>query len=248
MMRHGVFASLLILSGGWLWAATPSEWAAAYVEQNQQFIAMQAGAPLGFKAGLTSAAARQRFASDRSVYGSFAPGSLLRSGARVSRGEFSRGMVEIELAFQLRRTIAEPIADVAALRSELAKVAVAMELPDLGQLPAGADALQIVRGNVAARYFLVGDGVVVAGRDIDQLSMRLFYRGDLLSEGRSGEVEGGQWAALLALINQRLAMGWRVSPDQWLLTGAIGAMQPLSGGEYRAEVSGLPVALLQVSD
>ncbi len=235
MKSHLLLLAALLLSVG---AVAEDNWAAAYAEQNAVFVARYAHAPAGFKAGLTSRAAQQRFGSDRPVYGSFAPAAQLPNAGSLSLREFSRGMVELELAFQLRREIHAPLADVAELRREVARVALAIELPDLGQLPAGADALQIVRSNVAARYFVVGDSVALDDRDIDQLAMRLFHRDALLAEGRSGELEGGQWQALLALINQRLAMGWRLSAEQWLLTGAIGGMRPLQAGEYRGELGG----------
>ena len=223
----------------WLWAlptwAAEAAWQQAYVEQNIRFIAGHTEAPAGFKAGLSNAASQQRFGSDRTVYGSLSAAGQRASGERVALADFSRGMVELELAFQLNQAVEAPIASVAELQSIVRRVAIALELPDLALLPASPTAKEIVRANVAGKYFVIGNGVSPQGLDLDALPLRLFRDASMIAQSYGGGVSGGQWQALLALVNQRVAMGWRITPQQWLLTGALGGMNALEPGYYHAE-------------
>lgn len=218
---------------------TAADFDQAYRQQRDQQVSQLNGQrPFGFKAGLTSTASREAFGSDRSVAG------VLRRGAEgdvtLALGDFGKGRVEMELAFQLTDRIDTPIADVAALRPLVARVAPALEFPDLALLgPGRPTALTIVRANVAAHRVVVGQGTVLGSGDLNSFSARLYRDDQLISEGRSDGVLGGQWQALLELINTMLAAGWTLHPDQWLLTGALDGMQVLASGHYRLNVEGL---------
>lgn len=221
-----------------------ADWQGAYVEQNRRFIAAYREPPSGYKAGLTSPASQQRFNSDRAVYGSLPPGAQHHSGATLRRADFGRPMVELELAFKSRQVIDRPLASVAQLRAMIGAVALALEVPDLQAIGPGARAQDIVAANVAAKAFVVGEPQPLAStaqdaEGLDRRLLRLFHQGNVRAQAYAGELEGGQWQALLKLVNQRIAMGWKISPGQWLLTGALGGMSPLAAGHYRAEAEGL---------
>ena len=226
-------------------AATESDWQSAYVDQSLSQTLPGVASPAGFKAGLTSLSSRQRFHSDRAVFGNLPAGSLLENGA-VSLAGFGKAMLEMELAFQLREVQRQPVASVVELKAKLARVALALELPDLSRIPAPLNALNIVRGNVAARYFVVAAGVPLSTAAIDTLELQLMKDGELAAEAPARALAEGQWQTLLALINQRIALGWEIRPDQWLLTGALGGMQPLERGHYQLQAQGLPPLSLSV--
>ena len=219
------------------------DWNSAYIDQNLSQTLPAAALPAGFKAGLTSAASRARFHSDRAVFGTLPAGSRLEDG-RISLAQFGKGMLEMELAFQLREVQRQPIASVSALKAQLARVALALELPDLSRIPAPLSAMNIVRGNVAARYFAVGAEAPLSAVAIDDLTLALLKDGEPVINAPAQALAEGQWQTLLALINQRIALGWEIRPDQWLLTGALGGMQPLERGRYQLVAEGLaPLSL-----
>ncbi len=223
--------SVVVFSAPLAQAATDREWQSAYIDQNLSQTLPGVASPAGFKAGLTSLLSRQRFHSDRAVFGNLPSGSVLDGGA-VSLADFGKGMLEMELAFQLRDVQRQPMDSVAELKSKLSRVALALELPDLSRIPAPLSALNIVRGNVAAHYFAVAAGVPLSA-DIGRLELELTKDGAPVIEAPAEALAEGQWQTLLALINQRIALGWEIRPDQWLLTGALGGMQPLERGHYR---------------
>lgn len=228
-------------------AADSTQWQQAYSDQHETLLKRLDGrTPAGFKAGLTSGAAQQKFNSDRAVYGVLLAGSQQASGKPVQISHFGRGMIELEVAFRLKRRVTEAIADIATLKSVVAEIAPAFELPDLALLTQPSDGiLGIVRANVAAHSFVVGDAVALnelLGKpmaDIDAMAVKLHSNGDLVLVASSGDMHGGQWQNLMNLINDRIAHGWVIEPEQWLLTGAIGKMLPLDTGRYEAKIDGL---------
>jgi 2-keto-4-pentenoate hydratase len=224
-----------------------TQWQQAYSDQNAILLnRLEGRTPAGFKAGLTSAAAQQKFKSDRAVFGVLLAGSQLAGLKPIQMSHFGRGMVELEVGFRLSRAVTTPIADIVTLKSLVAVIAPAFELPDLALLTTPSDGvLGIVRANVAAHSFVVGEAIVFGeslgkpGADIDAMAVKLHRDGDLVLSASSGDILGGQWQNLLALINDRVAEGWVIQPDQWLLTGAIGQMLPLQAGRYEAKIDGL---------
>lgn len=242
-----LLSSLLAVLASAAHAASDAQWQAAYVEQNVAVIDGGTGRPDGFKAGLSSLVARQRFHSDRSVYGVLPAGSQLSSG-RVSLGGLAKPMIEMELAFRLGERRQQPFASDDELKASVSLVALALEIPDLQRIPAPLSALNIVRGNVAARYFVVSEGQPVSEVALDTLRLSLWKdEKRLLSTAAEGLAEP-QWSALRSLLNQRMAMGWEIAADQWLLTGALGGMQPLERGEYRLVAKGFPALSLRVEE
>lgn len=222
-------------------------WQQAYADQHDGLIkSIDGRSPAGFKAGLTSSAAQHKFNSDRAVYGVLPPDSKVASEKPIQISMFDRGMIELEMAFRLREAVASPIADVASLKKLVAEVAPAFELPDLGLLKNPTDGvLGIVRANVAARSFVVGEATLFEklmakkGFDLDALVVELRCNDDVVLSASSGDMLGGQWQNLLDLINDRVGQGWVIQSNQWLLTGAIGQMLPLQAGRFEGQISEL---------
>ncbi|QQD16964.1 hypothetical protein I6N98_11290 [Spongiibacter nanhainus] len=231
--------SIFLCLAGLASAAEPDNFDQAYRDQRAKQLQLLAGEPpFGFKAGLTSLASREAFGSDRSVAGVLRQGS--RSGSALSLGNFGKGRVEMELAYQLAEPVSEPVASEAALRAKVARVAPALEFPDLALLGAKPESvLAIVRGNVAAHRAVVGAATELVELEPNELTARLFRDEQRVSTSRASAVIGGQWQALLSLINTLVAAGWTLYPDQWLLTGALDGMHPLQAGRYRLVVDGL---------
>ncbi|NKI17799.1 hypothetical protein HCU74_10225 [Spongiibacter sp. KMU-166] len=224
-------------------------WGSAYVEQNIRYLDRFPDLmPAGYKLGLGTATARERFGSDRPIFGLLPPTAVLLRGEHISAASFGKGMIEAELAYRLKRRVDQPVASVAELRSLVDLVAPCFELPDLAPLGSEPGVFELVAGSVAASRFYIGAGVPVSTVDLDGIRVRLSYDGDTLADDKASSVMGGQWQALLALINNRVASGWSIDPEQWLLTGAIGGMYPLKEGVYKAKFDGLGKLKLEVAE
>jgi 2-keto-4-pentenoate hydratase len=225
------------------------QWRGAYQSQKLSLDKKLGGrVPEGFKAGLTSCASQQQFHSDRAIMGVLLPGANLDSTQAVNLTHFKRGMIEVELAFRLKQPIKHAVADVASLKKLVADVAPAAELPDLGFKSIGMPSVfEIVRANAAAHSFVVGEPVAIGSVDIDAITVGLHHNDQIVFSAQSNSLaSGGQWPMLLELINDRVAQGWVIYPDQWLLTGALGQMLPLQAGRYYASFGELGVLSLLV--
>lgn len=216
-------------------------WQGAYQSQKLSLDKKLGGRlPEGFKAGLTSSASQNKFRSDRPIMGVLLPGASLDSAQPIGLSNFKKGMIEVELAFRLKRVLKHTVTDVESLKTLVDVVAAAAELPDIGFKAEGAPTVfDIVRANTAAHSFVVGAPVAIANVDVEALTVGLHLDDIPVFTAQSNSLIGGQWQMLLNLINERIEQGWVIYPDQWLLTGAIGDMLPLSAGRYYASYGDL---------
>ncbi len=211
-----------------------AQWRSTYQQQVQ--ILEKLGEAKAYKAGLSSQSSRERFGSDRAIAGNLY--RLQDSLVPIAVASFLKPMLEVELAFRLDRVVSEPVSDVEELQRLVAEVAPALEIPDLGLIKVRPPSPQdLVASNIAAHSFALGRSMQMDWACLDQLQTRLWHNGELLAQSSSDELEGGVWQALLTLVNNRVQHGWAVTPDHWLLTGALGGMHSLTPEEYVADFS-----------
>lgn len=201
--------------------------------------------PDGFKAGLTTAAAQQKFSADGPVAGVLLAGSLRESGGKileVDRGPFLRPMFEVELGFRFNRVIVETVSSIDELKTLVESVAPVVELPDLAfESIRDIKATDIIANNVLAKQVIAGidqspDKAVVNG-----IRVTVYRDGKEVMRGISGDVMKNQWQALLWLVNHTVRQGYTIYPGQICITGAISGMSPLIPGQYVADYGSLGV-------
>lgn len=215
---------------------------------------LQDASPAGFKAGLTSPAARARFKTDAAVAGVLFKEGALQSADTVSLRELRGLHVEVEIAMRIGAPIEKPLADVAALRAHIDGIAAAIELPDLDySQPQTLDAIDIVATNVAAAKYIVGEFIPPEQRDPNAVDIRLACNDQLMFTGKGTDSLGDQWRAALWLVNKMVEQGWQIERGQILLTGALGRMLPAATGRcvasYHASNApdGIPWASLEIT-
>lgn len=196
---------------------------------------LQGASPIGFKAGLTSAAAQARFNTHEPI-----AGVLLRSPTQtpqVLELVALRGLhIETEVAMRVSAPIRRRLDSIAALREHIDAVGPAIELPNLDyESPEAVTALDIVATNAAATYFIVGELESTKERDPNAVAATLMCDGNELSKGSGRDALGDQWAAALWLVNTMIGSGWTIEPGQLLLTGAMGRMVPANSGTCVAD-------------
>ena len=192
-------------------------------------------APVGFKAGLTSQSAQDRFNANSPIAGVLlVPASATPHELRLSE---LRGLyLELEVALRIGKRIEKRLGDIEELKAHIDGVAPALELPNLDyETPERLTALDIVASNVAAAYFVTGEFVSPARRDPNRLKATLVCDGDEVNVGVGRDSMGDQWAAALWLANTMIDQGWVLEPGQVLLTGALGAMIRARPGACTAE-------------
>lgn len=200
---------------------------------------------LGFKAGLTTRAAQQKFGVVQPVAGVLL-GSLpeISSNGRFSimSSDFIRPMLEAEIGFRLNRSVSEPVTDIEQLKTWVREIRPVVEVPDLSfAQPGAATGLDIVVNNVMAKQVIAGTAMPLASLNINAVAVSVYKNKQLVLTGKGSDVLGDQWLALQWLINQTLVNGWKVGPEHLLITGALGKMLPAGPGDYRLDYGSLGV-------
>jgi 2-keto-4-pentenoate hydratase len=192
-------------------------------------------APAGFKGGLTSTAAQQRFGTDTPVAGVLPANGLKPSGSTLALREFAGLNIETEVAFKLGKPITRRVRDIAELQSCIAGIAPAVELPrvlfaELSQVKA----VDLIASNVGAAAYMLGEFAPAATRDPNSVRTRLVCNERELLTGAGRDALGDQWQAALWLVNRVIDAGWTLQRDQILMTGALGRMVAAQPGECTA--------------
>lgn len=201
--------------------------------------------PDGFKAGLTTPAAQQKFSASGPVAGVLLSGSLLESGGRIlaiNRLPFVRPMFEVELGFRFNRLISERVQSVADLQLLVDSVSPVVELPDLAfETIKDIKSTDIIANNVLAKRLIAGPRVAPDRIVVNGIKVSVYRDGKEVMKGVSGAVMDNQWQALLWLVNHTLAQGYTIEPGQICITGAISGMAPLVPGQYVADFGSMGV-------
>lgn len=222
----------------------------AYAVQRELVKKFQQDSPIvGYKGGLTGVGSAQKFGLQEPVVGAlFESGKLIAAQTvpRISRSEFRQLMLEVELGFVFSRPVTQPLKSIEELKSHVAYIVPAVELPDLGfEDISHFKGVDLIANNVSAHSFILGRPLPVDTL-LDELVVRL-YRGDeLLVSGVGSDAAPGQWQAALWLCNKLLALGYRIEEGQILLTGALGTMVPGAQGVYQARYGDAQIVELEV--
>jgi 2-keto-4-pentenoate hydratase len=194
----------------------------------------------GFKGALTAPAQMQRFGADRPASAPLFKSGFIEAGPSETPElrPFKGMMLEVEWAFRTALPIAAPVKDEAALKKLIAGVHPSIEVPqvyfaDMSKV----GFFDIVAAGIGSRLFLVGPSFPADAAGLDQVKVRLDRDGTLVNEGVSTDALGGQWKALLWLVNNTLEQGYTIEAGQYLLTGALGKMIPAEAGTYKADYS-----------
>ncbi len=190
----------------------------------------------GFKAGLTSKGAQQRFGVNSPAAGALFESGKLTGKSIIDSSKFHRLMLETEIGFVVGVVLTKPVSDIAALKKSIKAVMPVIELPDLGftdmKLITGPD---IIAANVSSRKFIVGKSQPPGNIDLNAVSVTLSLNENQINQGKGSDASGDQWAAALWLVNTMIKKGWTLEPGQNLITGALGRMLPGKPGKYVAD-------------
>jgi 2-keto-4-pentenoate hydratase len=194
----------------------------------------------GFKGALTAPAQMQRFGADRPASAPLLKSGLIEADPAkpAELRPFKGMMLEVELAFKTALPVTAPVKDEEELRKLIAGVHPSIEVPqvyfaDMNKV----GFFDIVAAGIGSRLFLVGPSFPADEVGLEQIAVKLDRDGTVVNEGVSSDALGGQWKALLWLVNDTIAQGYAIEAGQYLMTGALGKMIPAQAGTYRADYS-----------
>ncbi|MFP8879468.1 MAG: hypothetical protein AAEJ52_23160 [Myxococcota bacterium] len=190
----------------------------------------------GFKAGATSAPAQRMLGLEAPFTGVLFANGRRENGVSIAATDFRGLVLETELCFRIGSAIARRVPDVKALREHIDACRPAIELADAGGYGAAKfTGLDLIAGNGASAAVLLGAEADWQSPAIDELAVSFSRDGELLHEAMSGDLMGGQWQALLWLVNAVIDQGYELEPGHLLLTGSLGSGHPGLPGRYVAD-------------
>ncbi|WP_226581009.1 2-keto-4-pentenoate hydratase [Acuticoccus sediminis] len=201
------------------------------------------GPVIGYKAGLTSAAAQERFGVDEPVLGTLLEKMMLPSGATVPASFGARPLFEADLLLVVGDAGINEAKTPEEVLAHLSSVRPFIELPDL-MLAEGEplDGATITAMNVGARMGVVGDDIPVDDAMLDTLKTMTVTvtdaDGTMLAEAKGESVLGNPLNSALWLMEKGLTF----EPGQVISVGSIGPLLPPAKAKGTATVTykGLP--------
>ena len=206
----------------------------------EKILAYQQTTIAGHKAGLTTEAQMSRFGAPAPVSAPLFKSGLieLRDYSSEAKIVAYKGiMLENEFAFKIAKPVTAPVKDEKELKGLVASAHMAIEVPQLNFTDMSRlGFFDLTVAVVGSKMFIVGPACGT-DLDFDAIKVVMTRDGATVNEGTGSEVLGGQWRALLDLVNGVLARGGKIEAGQYFMTGALGKMIPGEPGKYRAETS-----------
>lgn len=193
----------------------------------------------GWKAGLTSLAARDRMGPGFRPFGYVLASRTFASGDRVPLSAIRAPKLETEICL----TIGAPLkgADVSAgeARAAVSEASPSYEITE-GRLPAPMPNMVNVANDLGQWGIVVG-APLPPGTDLATLEVSLRRDGELVDSGRSGpETLDDPYLSLARICGQLAPFGLGLEPGQRVITGAIVKFPPVDGpSTWTASFSGL---------
>ena len=195
----------------------------------------------GWKIGLTSAAVQAQLGVDRPDFGVLLDDMAVPEGHPVPVDRLLQPKVEAELAFLLGRDIDEPGAGPQDVLTHVASVAPALEIVD--SRIAGWDITygDTVADNASSGLYVIGSTAIPLDEvNPAEVTMTMTRDGEPVSRGRGTDCLGDPLAALHWLAVTMVRLGNPLLAGQIVLSGALGPMVAVYGGEhFAAEMSGV---------
>lgn len=213
----------------------------AYEIQSEYIILKLGGDKIaGYKAGLTSKGAQAKFGVSTPVSGVLFSSGKYASHATIDGSKYRNPVIETEIGYVVGKPIMEKIADPARLMEHIGAILPVVEIPETGFAEMKKLKVEdLVAANVGSAAFIAGIEKPLVGADLDSMTVKLVSGEETLNQGKGSDALGGQWEALLWLVNSVIQHGGTIDKGSILITGSLGNVLPASPGLYEARYSGL---------
>lgn len=216
-------------------------------------LAPDAGAPVGYKVGLTGKAMQERLGVRHPVAGVLLQRMLLAPGTPVPADYAARPLVEADLVAVIgdagvnqAKTPAEVLAHLSAIRPFI-------ELADLALAPdekPSADSITAI--NVGARLGVMGEPIAIEPGFAERLATMTVSltdgSGKVLAQAPGAAILGNPLNAVIWLAQDLASRGEALQPGQMVSLGSFGPpAQPVPGGTVTVRYDGLSAAPVSLS-
>jgi 2-keto-4-pentenoate hydratase len=216
-------------------------------------LAKTQGKPIGYKAGLTSAAAQQQFSVSTPVLGVLLAKMMLPDGATVPADFAARPVIEADMLATVRDDGINDARTVTDVVKHISTIQPFIELPDLVLAPGEAlTGPVIVAINVGARAGVVGAPVpVLATPDfvnaLAEMQVTMTADGAEIAKAPGKAILGHPLNAVLFIAEEVQRRGGRLKPGDLLSLGSFGRpVPPKPGQKVVVRYDGLPTGPMTV--
>lgn len=239
-------------------AANPPEMSAedGKCTRNKLMAAFEAAGrkPVGYKAGLTSAAVQKRFNTDQPVWGRLYKGALLANRTVVPASFGARPLFEADMVVRVSSTAINRATTPLQVLNSIDRVVPYIELPDLMvEDPKTLNGASVEAINVGSRLGVIGDSIrIPAFRDERYAflaalqGMEITIRdqtGATLGGGRGGDLMAQPLNAVIWLTQALQKEGQSLKVGDWVSLGSFSALlSPAAGQTITIDYKGLPGA------
>jgi 2-keto-4-pentenoate hydratase len=187
-------------------------------------------APLGWKVGFGSPAAREKLSIDAPLIGFLVRSGRLEPGATVSLAGWTKAIAECEIAVHMGADLAAG-ADEAAARRAIASLCPAIEIIDRVRPPEEVEA--ILAGNIYQRHVVLGAADASrAGGSVEGIRGTVLRNGAQHAATSDPQAATGELIGIVRHVADTLAaFGEKLSAGAVIITGAIVPPFPVEAGE-----------------
>ncbi len=220
----------------------------AYEIQSEYVVLKLGGDKIaGYKAGLTSKGAQEKFGVSTSVSGVLFSSGMRRGSSIIDGSKLRSPVIETEIGYVVGKPIEGRITDADRLMEHISEVVPVIEIPETGfEDMKKLRAEDIVAANVGSAVFIAGAQKPLAHTDLNVITVKLVSGGEAINEGKGSDTIGGQQEALLQLVNSVLENGRKIGKGSILITGALGKVVPAKPGRYEAQYGELGYVTFEI--
>jgi 2-keto-4-pentenoate hydratase len=195
---------------------------------------------LGWKAGFTGKAPQQAFGVDHPVGGFLLDSGVYATGQPVPLSRFAQLMVEVEVAFVMRRDLAGPGVTAAAALLAVEGALPALELVDM-RFTGKPSAADVVADGVYANAIVMGQPLTpVLGLDLALEGVVYELNGQVAATATAAEVLGNPLNALAWIANHLGGRGLGLRAGDVVMSGSISILlKPAAGDSVSARFTRL---------
>jgi 2-keto-4-pentenoate hydratase len=226
--------------------------ASAYVVQKRNIARrIEAGArPVGRKIGMTSAAVQKQLGYDQPNYGTLFAHCEVPNGGTVPADRLLQPRAEAEIAFVLGRGLDREAFTMTDVLRAVDYAVGAIEIVDSRILGWDIRAADSIADNASSGMYVLGHRPRrITDMDLTLCGMVSRLNGRIASVGVGGACLGNPLVALLWLARTLTASGQPLQEGDLVLTGALGTLVPLAGGDhFEAEIDGFGSVRVEVEE
>jgi 2-keto-4-pentenoate hydratase len=221
----------------------PTDAAGAYAVQtiNTRFWEAQGRRIVGRKAGLTAKAVQTQLGVDQPDFGVLFEDMQVADGGRLDPARCLQPKAEAEIAFVLGADLPDAATTPEQVAGAVSTVHAAIEIVDSRIADWKITFADTVADNGSSAFFaLAGEGLPLAGLDLEGAAMELTVNGAVASTGIGAAALGNPLNAAAWLARTLAERGEPLKAGDILLAGALGPMVALTPGDHvRADIAGI---------